>query len=378
MSVKQLNKLAFAIGMSIVSTSVLAATHVADSRGNGMGNTGVASADYLVAPFYNPALVARYRDSDDFAILIPAIGATARDSDETLQTIDDLQDTIEQFEQNPTSFNEAQLNAYLDDLDGNKPLTVTAGAGIAVAIPNSVVAMNFFTSGYVEIIANTDISNSSDTVTRYENSEVSLAAFGYSEFGIAFAKNVVIAGQDISLGLSPKYQQLRTYSDRVTVEDFDLEDYDQSEINKTAFNLDLGAAWHKDNWRVAFAIRDLFAQEIDTAVSGYTYELNPQATLGFAYLSRFFTAAIDADLTKQTRYSNIDDDTQFVRLGIEGNAWDWLQLRAGYQIDTQNTLEDTVTAGIGISPFDVLNIDLAGSYAGDNEFGASANLAFTF
>ena len=52
------------------------------------------------------------------------------------------------------------------------------------------------------------------------------------------------------------------------------------------------------------------------------------------------------------------------------------QLRAGYEMDLEDTLDDSLTAGIGISPFDVVSLDLAGSYAGENQFGASLNLAF--
>jgi hypothetical protein len=105
-----------------------------------------------------------------------------------------------------------------------------------------------------------------------------------------------------------------------------------------------------------------------------------------AYVSRFFTASVDLDLTKQTRFEglNIDgladdfDDTQFIRFGVEGNAWDWLQLRAGYEVDMLSNMDNAVTAGLGISPFDVVNIDIAGSYSGDNQFGGSLSLAFTF
>jgi hypothetical protein len=378
----KLNKVALAIAISTVSSVAFSATHVADSRGNGMGNTGVASADYLVAPFYNPALTANYRESDDVGILIPAIGITLRDSDETLQEIDDIQETYDAYKSSPSSEGLAAIDQHLDNLSGNKPLTVTGTVGLAVAIPNELVALNFFGRGYVEVIGETKIASSSDypgdPEGRYDNSEVDLAAFGYSEYGISFAKNLVLSGQDISLGISPKYQELRTYSETLTIENFDLEDYDESETNEKSFNLDLGAVWYKEHWRVAFAIKDLFKQEIDTLSKNYTYELTPQATLGFAYNTRFFTAALDADITKQTRYKGVDDDTQFLRVGVEGNAWDWLQLRAGYQIDMESTLDNVVTAGVGISPFDVVNIDLVGSYAGDNQFGGSANLAFTF
>ncbi|CSI22506.1 TraF protein [Vibrio cholerae] len=50
----------------------------------------------------------------------------------------------------------------------------------------------------------------------------------------------------------------------------------------------------------------------------------------------------------------------------------------GYEVDLQNSLDNSVSVGLGVSPWDVVSLDLAGSYAGDNQFGLSANLAFTF
>ncbi|WP_208746702.1 MULTISPECIES: conjugal transfer protein TraF [Vibrio] len=376
---KQLNKMALAVGFACASMSVQAANHVADGRGNAMGNTGVASADYLVAPFYNPALGANFREHDDFGLLLPAVGVNARDTDESLATLDDLQDSIEEFESNPSPAVEAELNGYLDDLTGNKPVVVTAGAGIAIALPIEAVSTNLFTRGYVEVIASADIDDNPNTTLRYENSTVEMAAFGYAEIGISFAKEFVIQEERVSFGISPKYQELTTYSASSKVEDFDLDDYDQSEMSETAFNFDIGAVWYRENFRVGFAIKDVLAQEVAFS-QGTTgvYELNPQATLGFAYAHEYFTLAADADLTSQERFKNVDDDTQFIRFGIEGDAWGWAQLRAGYEIDIEDTLDNSLTAGIGISPWDVVSLDLAGSYAGDNQFGASGNLAFTF
>jgi hypothetical protein len=44
----------------------------------------------------------------------------------------------------------------------------------------------------------------------------------------------------------------------------------------------------------------------------------------------------------------------------------------------QDNADSAITAGIGLSPFDVVSLDIAGNYAGSNQLGASANLAFTF
>ncbi|EGQ8408780.1 conjugal transfer protein TraF [Vibrio cholerae] len=381
-------KSTLAVVMAIAfSSSALASNLLMDARGAGMGNTGVSTADYLLAPYYNPALTAVYRKNDSFGILLPSIGLRAEDKDESLKTIDDLQDSIEQFERAgvgaATQENVDQLNRYLDQLADDKPLAVTAGIGIAVALPLDAVSLNFFSRGYAEVIAKANVAeksgNSANEVkTRYESSDVDLTAFGYTEVGLAVGKQVVLGGQTVALGVTPKVQQLRTYQDNASVKSFDLDDYDKSEVKDNAFNLDMGAVWLIDQYRVGIVAKDLFAKDIQTQNRNNTYKLDTQIAVSGSYVSDFFIAAVDLDLTKQRRFNGDNDDTQFMRFGVEGNVWDWAQLRAGYEVDLQNSLDNSVSVGIGVSPWDVVSFDLAGSYAGDNQFGLSANLAFTF
>lgn len=381
-------KSTLAVVMSMAfSSSALASNLLMDARGAGMGNTGVSTADYLLAPYYNPALTAVYRKNDSFGILLPSIGLRAEDKDESLKTIDDLQDSIEQFERAgvgaATQENVDQLNRYLDQLADDKPLAVTAGIGIAVALPLDAVSLNFFSRGYAEVIAKANVAaksgNSANEVkTRYESSDVDLTAFGYTEVGLAVGKQVVLGGQTVALGVTPKVQQLRTYQDNASVKSFELDDYDKSEVKDNAFNLDMGAVWLIDQYRVGIVAKDLFAKDIQTQNRNNTYKLDTQIAVSGSYVSDFFIAAVDLDLTKQRRFNGDNDDTQFMRFGVEGNAWGWAQLRAGYEVDLQNSLDNSVSVGLGISPWDIVSFDLAGSYAGDNQFGLSANLAFTF
>ncbi|EKF9133199.1 TPA: conjugal transfer protein TraF [Vibrio cholerae] len=386
MNIQTKSTLAVVMAMAF-SSSALASNLLMDARGAGMGNTGVSTADYLLAPYYNPALTAVYRKNDSFGILLPSIGLRAEDKDESLKTIDDLQDSIEQFERAgvgaATQENVDQLNRYLDQLADDKPLAVTAGIGIAVALPLDAVSLNFFTRGYAEVIAKANVAaksgNSANEVkTRYESSDVDLTAFGYTEVGLAVGKQVVFGGQTVALGVTPKVQQLRTYQDNASVKSFDLDDYDKSEVKDNAFNLDMGAVWLIDQYRVGIVAKDLFAKDIQTQNRNNTYKLDTQIAVSGSYVSDFFIAAVDLDLTKQRRFNGDNDDTQFMRFGVEGNAWGWAQLRAGYEVDLQNSLDNSVSVGLGVSPWDVVSLDLAGSYAGDNQFGLSANLAFTF
>lgn len=386
MNIQTKSTLAVVMAMAF-SSSALASNLLMDARGAGMGNTGVSTADYLLAPYYNPALTAVYRKNDSFGILLPSIGLRAEDKDESLKTIDDLQDSIEQFERAgvgaATQENVDQLNRYLDQLADDKPLAVTAGIGIAVALPLDAVSLNFFTRGYAEVITKANVAaksgNSANEVkTRYESSDVDLTAFGYTEVGLAVGKQVVLGGQTVALGVTPKVQQLRTYQDNASVKSFDLDDYDKSEVKDNAFNLDMGAVWLIDQYRVGIVAKDLFAKDIQTQNRNNTYKLDTQIAVSGSYVSDFFIAAVDLDLTKQRRFNGDNDDTQFMRFGVEGNVWGWAQLRAGYEVDLQNSLDNSVSVGLGVSPWDVVSFDLAGSYAGDNQFGLSANLAFTF
>lgn len=102
MDMKLLIKATIIWSVAWMAIVVNAATVVPDGRGNGMGNTGVTSADYLLAPFYNPALVALHRDSDKFGVLFPGVGVRLRDTDKTLDTVDKLQDEIKAFKANPS------------------------------------------------------------------------------------------------------------------------------------------------------------------------------------------------------------------------------------------------------------------------------------
>ncbi|ERM52953.1 conjugal transfer protein TraF [Vibrio mimicus CAIM 1883] len=386
MNIQTKSTLAVAITMAF-SSSVLAANIVVDARGAGMGNAGVSTADYLLAPYYNPALTAVYRQKDSFGVLLPSIGLRAEDTDESFTTIEDLQDTIEQFERlgagAATQDNINQLNGYLDQLSDDKPLAVTAGIGLAVALPFNTVSVNFFTRGYAEVIAKANVAaKTGDTATdvqnRYQNSDVDLTAFSYTEVGIAVAKQVMLAGQTVALGVTPKIQQLRTYQDNISIKSFELDNYDKSEVKDNAFNLDMGAVWLLDQYRVGVVAKDLFAKDIETYNKNNTYKLDTQLTVSGSYVTDYFVAAVDLDLTKQRRFNGDKDDTQFLRFGVEGNAWNWAQLRAGYEVDLQSSLDDSVSLGLGISPGDFVSLDIAGSYAGNSQFGVAANLAFTF
>ena len=384
--------LALTIYSLFFTSNISAATKVADARGNAMGNTGVATADYLTAPFYNPALTSSYKEEDDFGIFV-AVGLGVNDTDETYNTIDDFSafvDEVDDVSGTGTAQDIETVKDYLDELDGNQ-LSVNLGVGVAIALPTKALSTNVFVRSYGEVFATIDtvesttVSDWNEASDAFDNSTVELLSFGYAEVGLALAKEFKIAGERISFGISPKYQYMTTYGKYAYIDDYDLDDFSDSSISKSAINVDLGATWFKGNFRAGIAAKNLIPQEIGieyTDANNYSasdvYNLDTQVTIALAYSSDYFTAAVDADLTKQTRFKNMDDDTQFVRFGLEGNAWGWAQLRAGYEIDLQDTYDNTITAGIGLSPFDLINVDIAASYTSPTEAGLSTTFALTF
>ncbi|MGX9309646.1 conjugal transfer protein TraF, partial [Pantoea ananatis] len=73
-----------------------------------------------------------------------------------------------------------------------------------------------------------------------------------------------------------------------------------------------------------------------------------------------------------------DEKAQYAGVGAELNAWNWAQLRAGYRADMRNSDRSMFTAGVGISPFNVVHLDLTGMAGTDRSYGAAAQLSFTF
>ena len=101
MSGNRLTKLSLAIGLSVTTTAALASPQAfMSSRSFAMGGTGVAVAHPAAAGMSNPAMLAadHHQWSDDFGLILPSVNARMADEEETIDQIDDIQDTIDRFE----------------------------------------------------------------------------------------------------------------------------------------------------------------------------------------------------------------------------------------------------------------------------------------
>ncbi len=394
-----MQRLSLLIVCSLLASAPSAVAQTVGARSGGMGGTGVASSDYLSAGFHNPARLTSFsfEDDDDWGLMLPNVGVGITDPDSLLDKLEDFEDSYDAIER---TFNgggvptQAQLNRLARDLRALDGETFDAeiDTGLAIGIPSETLGLGLYVNGYTDVSAFIDIAAGDSAAIIGAlgggalpalNSEAIAVGAVVTEAGLAVAKVFEFGEQRVSLGVTPKFQRIEVINFAAGVDESgDLSsDYDSDANNshEDGINLDLGATWEaSESWDIGLAVRDVLAQEIDTPrISGrrYTYHLGPVVTAGAAWHQDFFTLTADLDLTQRERFK-IGDESQFLRVGAE-TAWEWAQLRVGYRYDIEDGTEDMVSAGIGLSPFGVFHLDLAGAFGSDT-YGAMLALSFTF
>ncbi len=396
--------------LTMASLSATAGVQSFDSRSHAMGGTGVSSADYLTAPFHNPALGARYNESDDIGILIPSIGAQVLDEGQIVDGLEDFSGVYDELDSainsmNPTTIENATNNASesLSSLQGDKAY-IQAGIGMAIAIPNRHLSVNIYGKAYADAVVISDVAQSdvdalanlSSTSTVLPNLDSKGVTAGVSilEGGVSLSRAFDVSYGTWYLGATPKYQMVNTINYVVDIDNYEFEDWDSDEYQNDEgnFNMDAGVAFElPQGWVFGLSGRNLIENSYKTeSVLGAqgVYTINPVYTAGASFSHPLFTVAADVDLNENERYESFtglntsydsdNDNTQMTGIGVEFNAWGWAQVRAGYQHDIAGNLDDQFTAGLGLSPFEVVHIDISASYAGENQFGAVAQTYFTF
>ena len=422
MSGNRLTKLSLAIGLSVPPTAALASPQAfMSSRSFAMGGTGVAVAHPAAAGMSNPAMLAadHHQWSDDFGLILPSVNARMADEEETIDQIDDIQDTIDRFEDldrgsNPAEAQNAagELRRQLNEFDRDTVRT-DVGLGLAVAIPTDSYSVGFFTSANLQATVRGEFDEDDDAfLAALENADAAtleaadldrdlqsrgrVLASAVVEAGVSFARSLELDnGNSLQLGVSPKYVQLRTFQYTETVAGFEDDDFDEddNETTKSGFNVDFGAAYafgEEQRWNAGVVVRNLIPMELDSAASDdprkmeeeYTLELNPMVTAGIAHKGQFHVLTAEVDLTKKEGFGYADD-TQWLAVGAEFDAFRYAQLRAGVRQnlasnDDNDGIEEKTqfTAGIGLSPFGA-RLDI-GALISDADVGAAIELGAAF
>lgn len=415
---QKLAPLSLAIGLAAASTAAVAGPQgFTSARSFAMGSTGVAVAHPATANTANPAmLAARHHDwADDFGLILPSVNARFADEEEVVDQIDDIQDTIDRFDAlidtlDPANEAEARQAAGLlrDQLAkfDRDTVRVDASAGLSLAIPSPRLAVGVFANGSVrgtvrgelaegdlallDDLANDVIPVEGVNLDDQLESRGRILASAVIEAGVSMARSFDFGLENpVQLGISPKYVQLRTYNYSAGINDFDDDDFDGSdyETTKSGFNVDIGAAYafgDQRQWNAGLAVRNLIPMELDSVESQegiYTFKLEPQVTAGVAHTGNFHVVTAELDLTKKRAFG-FEDDTQWLAVGAEFDAWRFAQLRLGARQNLASNSDNSgieektqFTAGIGLAPFGA-RLDLAvlvsdADLGGAVEFGVS-------
>lgn len=399
----------------LVAGQAGAANGWAEARNDAMGGTGVASAHYGSGVLINPALLAKAKPDDDITLILPTIGAQISDKDNLRTKIDDISDDIQDYISslnninlsdltNPGSPGYRRVSSAAGDLADQlssvkgKTARTKAGAGLAITIPNDVLAVAFVAkadararlSSYIDqgdIDILRGIEATPANVLSVKARDLKSKGYGraaiVSDYGVAIARQFNFGGVPVSFGVTPKLQQTWLYNYTVSIYNFSSDAINSSRYRNddTGFNVDAGmTADFGDSWTVGLSGQNLFSRDIDTKeVAGVrdTYQIHPLVTAGVAWHTDMLTLSADGDLT-ETKGFKSEESSQYVGVGAEIRPLDWLAVRAGYRADVKNNDSNVFTGGVGFAPFNRVHLDLMGLYGEDQTWGAGAQVSVTF
>ncbi len=348
--------------------------------------------------------------ADDFGVIFPSVSARFADDEEVLDQIDAIQDTIDRINESANNNNIAgvqqgagALESQLRELNQDTA-RADAGLGFSIALPLEHFSVGVFADASVRATTRGNVSDSdllildqieNDAVTAGTVNDIgdqltsdgTIIAAAVGEVGISIAHAFEVAdNRTLSVGVSPKYVQLRTFEYRQDVSDFEDDDFDADEYqtDDSGFNVDLGAAYafgNEQNWTAGLAVRNLIPMDLESN-SGRTFELEPTVTAGIAHQGSMHVLTAEVDLTKNKAFG-YGDDTQWLALGAEFDVFRYVQLRGGVRQnlasnDNNAGIEETTqfTFGLGVSPFGA-HLELSGLVS-DTEMGAAIELGAAF
>ncbi|WP_167850505.1 MULTISPECIES: conjugal transfer protein TraF [unclassified Escherichia] len=385
-----------------LSGNAQSSTTYMEASNDAMGGTGVASSHYCAAALANPALMTSATASDDFSMILPSVGVQVSDPDHLQSDVDAVKDAWDRYDA-ALSGAVAPLGAATDlqhqlEKFKNTQVNVLASVGMVATVPNSqlpfaLILKSWGTATVEGKVSDHDLQYLDDVTkgkiipTASDTDTLTSRAYGraaaVSDVGIAIARTFETNGLRYSLGVTPKYQRVDLFNYNTTVQNYDSHDFRSHEYrnNTPGINADIGFATElNEHWMLGLAGQNIVPRSIDTKeVNGLkeTFRIRPQVTAGGSWHNGIVTTALDVDLTPASGFTH-DTKRQFAAMGAEVNAWNWVQLRAGYRQNIASSEGSAFTAGIGISPFNMVHLDLAGLVGTDRTYGAVAQLSETF
>ncbi len=380
-----------------ISTAVAAPYGFFDARSIAMGNTSVATGSMSSAAFSNPALLVNNVSDDSFVISLGA-GATVLDNGGVIDTIDNFQGIDDQLTIKTNELNAAiaasdpnaltiadelisltnEQIAELNSLNGDSLLgKVTPGlmigyTGDSFSLALSAQVNAIFSGGFddtfnipaitttaTQLVADVAAGSTVDSVIG--NPTGNLRAIGAlaTEIGLSAATKLTIAGMNVAVGIKPKVVSAEAISYTASLENFDTGDIvDQTSEDLGSFTtMDAGITVDiTESFRAGLLATNLISKTLTLSNGIDKVDFDTKLRAGAAYSNSFVTLAVDMDLT-ETSPIQFEDPTKMLAAGLELNAFNFMQLRFGYQdnIASGANSEALYSAGIGLW---LLGVDL--------------------
>ena len=372
-----------------------------EARSLGMGGVSVSTADLATAAWANPAMLTNQKREDDFSLLI-GVGAMIRDNDDLISDIEDFQDADDRrnaaIDSNDVPA-EAQAVLDMHSIIRNVESKVIAPevtglTAMGIAFESFAMAISIRTDliggGVVTDLSCDPTSPGCDPTELVSDQFNILNVEGVqaTEFGVSFAKDFQLFDRKFSFGIKPKIVDLKsfTYRESILTASSGLDNATDKE-NKldlgTFSTIDLGMAVDlTDSVRLGLNLRNLITDEF--AVGAQTLNFDTEARIGVSYRNSFVTVAADYDLIEnEPLLANPSFEglkTQYLAVGAEFNALDFMMLRVGASKNlasgiTGGAKDTALSAGIGF--WFGFNLDIAVIYT-ENSLGGMLQTGFRF
>lgn len=341
-----------------------------DARSVAMGNVSMATGGITTAALSNPGMLAVNESDDGVALLLPAIGVQAIDDGNVIDLVDEFQ-ALDQLD--PASI--PRSIEILNELDG--------ASFIGAVIPNMafVYSGDSFTWGVS--LRGTGVVSAGliniDTVSPIPDADVAALGVAIQEIGIPLGTDFKIAGMQVSVGITPRFVQVDSieYVESIQTSDVDdIIDTDSEDLGSFT-TVDAGITLNIiDTFRVGLVAKNLI-EETKTTTLGNDVEFDTHLRAGAAIDLGVVTVAADLDLTEREPIA-FENPSKSFSVGAEFDAFNTVQLRAGYQTNLADGSTDPDLLSLGVGIWLGFNLDIAAVVGEDSSFGAFVQTGFHF
>ena len=345
-----------------------------DARSVAMGDVSVATGYITTGALSNPAMMSINEQNEDFALLIPAIGLQAIDNGGMVDLIDELQ-LLDETDPG----NADRLIEISNQLDGTSVFgNASLNAALVYAADNFSIGFSYRGAGAADALYDETVPGVPNTSAPQGNLEAN--GLLIEEFGVALSSQITLLGVDVAVGIRPKIVSMETitYSEDIYLVDTGdiIDDAIEQDLGDFS-SIDAGIALQVfDSVTLGLVAKNLIEDTL-TDSFGAKYDFDTHLRAGIAYSNSFMTLAADVDLTEIDPIAS-EDPSKVMAVGVELNALDFMQLRAGYKSNIADGADepDLISAGVGL--WFGFHLDIAVVAGDDDSFGAFVQSGFRF